>query len=251
MVRECIVFVFLTRFNEPATPCMEERLTRITINISHSNPFSFAGKVKSVVSIKKDYFRSHLPTWKGAICASFEGTHAGRYLAHDRTGTVIKSHNFFASIIITEKLALKSGEILDYGASFMSLQPGMRHEFSVLVQESDSTRALGDDTLPVVLSTPRLIAYLEHAAHHTVFPYLTEGQTTVGTWVNVRHLAATPLGMQVRFWAELIAVEGRRLRFRVEAWDEVEKVAEGEHERFIIDRARFEERLAQKEALKK
>ncbi|MCX8023764.1 MAG: thioesterase family protein [Thermanaerothrix sp.] len=132
----------------------------------------------------------------------------------------------------------------------MRLQPGLSNELTITVQESDSTRALGDETLPVVLSTPRLIAYLEHTAHHTILTYLDEGQTSVGTWVNVRHLAATPLGMQVRFRAELIVVEGRRLRFRVEAWDEVEKVAEGEHERFIIDRARFEERLAQKRVAK-
>lgn len=132
----------------------------------------------------------------------------------------------------------------------MSLQPGLSNELTITVQESDSTRALGDDTLPVVLSTPRLIAYLEHTAHHAILPHLGEGQTSVGTWVNVRHLAATPLGMQVRFRAELITVEGRRLHFRVEAWDEVEKVAEGEHERFIVDRARFEERLVQKRAAK-
>jgi len=129
----------------------------------------------------------------------------------------------------------------------MALQPGLVHEFSITVQESDSTRALGEDTLPVVLSTPRLIAYLEGAAHHAILPHLDEGQTSVGVLVNVRHLAATPLGMKARFRAELVAVEGRRLRFRVEAWDEVEKIAEGEHERFIIDRARFEERLAQKQ----
>jgi fluoroacetyl-CoA thioesterase len=132
----------------------------------------------------------------------------------------------------------------------MSLQPGLSNELTITVQESDSTRALGDESLPVVLSTPRLIAYLEHTAHHTIFPHLEAGQTSVGTLVNVRHLAATPLGMQVRFRAELVAVEGRRLRFRVEAWDEVEKIAEGEHERFVIDRARFEERLVKKRAVK-
>lgn len=132
----------------------------------------------------------------------------------------------------------------------MALQPGLSYEWMITVQEHDTTRALGDDTLPVVLSTPRLIACLEHAAHHTLLPHLGEGQTSVGTLVHVCHLAATPLGMQARFRAEVVAVEGRRVRFRVEAWDEVEKIAEGEHERFIIERARFEERLAQKAASK-
>ncbi|WP_299025119.1 thioesterase family protein [uncultured Thermanaerothrix sp.] len=130
----------------------------------------------------------------------------------------------------------------------MNLQPGLSNELTLVVQESDSTRALGDDTLPVVLSTPRLIAYLEHTAHHAIYSHLEAGQTSVGTLVNVRHMAATPLGMRVRFRAEVVAVNGRRVRFRVEAWDEVEKIAEGEHERFIIDRARFEERLAQKQS---
>jgi len=65
--------------------------------------------------------------------------------------------------------------------------------------------------------------------------------------VSLRHLAATPVGMQVRFRTELVEVDRRQLRFKIEAWDEVEKIAEGENERFIIDRARFDERLAQKQ----
>jgi fluoroacetyl-CoA thioesterase len=68
----------------------------------------------------------------------------------------------------------------------------------------------------------------------------------VGSLVNVRHLAATPVGMQVRIRAELLEVDGRRVRFKVEAWDAVDKIAEGEHERFIIDKARFNERLEKK-----
>jgi fluoroacetyl-CoA thioesterase len=90
-----------------------------------------------------------------------------------------------------------------------------------------------------VLATPRLISFMERTAHLAVLPYLAEGQSTVGVHVDVRHLAATPVGMEVRFRAELVEVDRRRLRFKVEAWDEVEKIGEGEHERFIIDWQRF------------
>ncbi len=65
--------------------------------------------------------------------------------------------------------------------------------------------------------------------------------------VNVRHLASTPIGMKVRFRSELLEIDRRRLRFKVEAWDEVEKIAEGEHERFIIDWEKYYLRLAEKQ----
>jgi predicted thioesterase len=90
-----------------------------------------------------------------------------------------------------------------------------------------------------VLATPRLISFLERTAHMAVFPLLDEGQSTVGTLVNLRHLAATPVGMEVRFRAELVEVDRRRLLFKIEAWDEVEKIGEGTHERYIIDLERF------------
>lgn len=128
----------------------------------------------------------------------------------------------------------------------MTLEPGLTHEMHLTVQESDTARASGGETLPPVLSTPRLIGYLERTAHQALLPHLAEGQSSVGTLVNIRHLAATPVGMNVRFVAELIGVEGRRMVFKVEAWDEVEKIAEGEHERFVIDTARFAERLTKK-----
>lgn len=129
----------------------------------------------------------------------------------------------------------------------MTLAPGMSFETRITVKESDTARASGGGSLPAVFSTPRLVGNLESTAHQLILPHLAEGQTSVGVSVNVRHMAATPVGMQVRFRAELLEVDRRRLRFKVEAWDEVEKIAEGEHERFIIDEARFAERLAQKQ----
>jgi fluoroacetyl-CoA thioesterase len=128
----------------------------------------------------------------------------------------------------------------------MPLEPGLINEMTLTVQESDTARSSAGESLPPVLSTPRLIGFMERTAHQSVLPYLQPGQTTVGTLVNIRHLAATPVGMQVRFRTELLQVEGRRLVFKVEAFDELEKIGDGEHERFIIDASRFEERLKKK-----
>lgn len=133
----------------------------------------------------------------------------------------------------------------------MVLEPGIVNEIRMTVEESDTARVSGGESLPPVLSTPRMISFMERAAHQAILPYLAEGQTSVGAMVNIRHMGATPIGMEVRFRAELVEVDRRQLRFKVEAWDEVEKVGEGEHERFIIDRSRFDERLAQKQAMLK
>jgi predicted thioesterase len=133
----------------------------------------------------------------------------------------------------------------------MALEPGLVNEMFITVEEGDTARVSGGETLPPVLSTPRMISYMERTAHQALLPFLAEGQTSVGTVVNIRHLGATPVGMQVRFRAELLEVDRRRLRFKVEAFDAVEKVGEGEHERFIVDQGRFDERLAQKKAMLK
>lgn len=129
----------------------------------------------------------------------------------------------------------------------MSIEPGLVGEFNLTVEESDTARASGGESLPPVLSTPRIVSYLERTAHNSLIPFFSAGQTSVGMTVSLSHLAATPVGMKVHFRAELVAVDGRRLRFKIEAWDEVEKIAEGEHERFVIDEARFYERLARKQ----
>lgn len=133
----------------------------------------------------------------------------------------------------------------------MAIEVGLVNEMTMIVQESDTARMNGGESLPPVMSTPRIISYMERTAHYAILPFLADGQTSVGTVVNVRHLAATPVGMEIRFRAELIEVDRRRLKFKVEAWDAAEKVGEGEHERFIIDRAKFDERLAQKQAMLK
>ena len=101
-----------------------------------------------------------------------------------------------------------------------------------------------------VLGTPYLISHLEFTARNSVLPYLDPGFDTVGARVDVRHLAATPLGMEVTFQSELIEVEDRRLRFRVQAFDEKEMISEGTHERGIINIERFTARVQAKAAAK-
>jgi len=104
---------------------------------------------------------------------------------------------------------------------------------------------LGDDEARV-LSTPHLIAYMEWASRNAIKPFLADNQDSVGTVVNIRHLAATPVGMSVQFTATVLNVEDRRVTFRVEARDEKELVGEGTHERFIVDIGKFIARLAAK-----
>ena len=110
----------------------------------------------------------------------------------------------------------------------MAIEAGLVGELTLVVRDSDTARFSGGETMPPVLSTPRVIGMLERAAHRAILPYLAEGQSSVGAQVNIRHMAATPVGFQVRFRAELLEVDGRRLRFKVEAWDEQDKIAEGE-----------------------
>lgn len=131
----------------------------------------------------------------------------------------------------------------------MPLEPGLTGELTITVAETDTARYSGGEEYPPVLSTPRMIGYMERTAHNTLKPYLQPGQGSVGVVVNIQHLAATPVGMPVTFKAQVLEVDGRRVRFKVEAWDALEKIGEGEHVRFITDRQRFDERLAQKQAL--
>ena len=125
------------------------------------------------------------------------------------------------------------------------LEPGLSHEKTITVTDDVAIHFLGPEVTPG-LSTPATIMQLEMTAHDAVQPHLAPGQNTVGVVVNVAHLAATPVGMKVTFRATLTKVEDRRLTFSVEAHDEKEKIAEGTHQRFIIDVARFAARLKAK-----
>jgi fluoroacetyl-CoA thioesterase len=132
-----------------------------------------------------------------------------------------------------------------------AIEPGLTNEMSYLVEQRHLANYWGSGQA-AVLATPALVAFCEECARLTVDPLLPQGQQTVGVWIGLRHLAATPPGMRVTVRAELLQVEGRRLRFQVEAWDEVERVivivgeGEVEHERFVVDVERFEGRLREK-----
>lgn len=118
------------------------------------------------------------------------------------------------------------------------LLPGSIGEATVQVTAGNTAEAYGSGLLPV-FSTPAMIALMEEAAVNCTGKYLEEGTTTVGTALNVRHLAATPMGLGVRARAELTEVSGRRLTFHVEAYDDREMIGEGTHERFIIQSDKF------------
>ncbi len=114
----------------------------------------------------------------------------------------------------------------------------------MVVTEAEAIHFMGSGIR--ALSTPSMILWLEITARNAVLPLLEPGQDTVGTLVNVAHLAATPLGMKVTCRATLNAIDRRRLTFAVEAYDEKEKIGEGTHERFVIDVQRYAERLSAK-----
>jgi fluoroacetyl-CoA thioesterase len=124
--------------------------------------------------------------------------------------------------------------------------PGAVHEVSRIVTPEVTADAMGNRGVQV-LATPFLIGLLENAAAGVLIPHLPPGASTVGTMVEMRHLAATPVGMTVRAKATLLEGDGRRYLFQVEAWDDTDKVAEGRHERAVVPNlARFLERVMKK-----
>lgn len=122
---------------------------------------------------------------------------------------------------------------------------GTKGEQKLLVTSEVAIDFLGLDG-PRVLSTPHMIGYMERTCRDAVLPLLDPGHDTVGTHVDVSHLAAAPMGMMVTFHAEVTGVADRRIQFRVEAFDEKEKIGEGTHERAIINVAKFAARMAGK-----
>jgi fluoroacetyl-CoA thioesterase len=127
----------------------------------------------------------------------------------------------------------------------MGLEPGATNTLTIVVDESMTADRFGNTGVHV-LATPMLVSYFELAAHQLVMPALEPGQGTVGSHIDIRHLAATPIGMRVTFRATLTERDGRRLVFRVEADDERDHVGEGTHERFFVDMQRFMGRIATK-----
>jgi len=122
---------------------------------------------------------------------------------------------------------------------------GTKLELKLLVDNEVAIDFLGMEGARV-LATPWMIGWMERTCRNAVLPFLEPGHDTVGTHVDVYHLAATPMGMMVTFKAEVIGVQDRRVRFKVEAWDEKDKAGEGTHERAIVNVARFAAKMQSK-----
>ncbi len=122
---------------------------------------------------------------------------------------------------------------------------GSRAEQKLLVTSEVAITFMGVEGARV-LSTPHMIGYMERTCRDLVLSQLAPGYDTVGTHVDVYHLAAAPIGASVTFSAEIVGVSDRRVDFRVEAWNEEEKIGEGAHERAIVSVARFATRMAAK-----
>jgi len=132
---------------------------------------------------------------------------------------------------------------------FEQIVPGLVGESETKVVQEKTAQHLGSGSVSV-FATPEMVLLMEMAGVAAVDHLLPEDYHTVGMRIDVSHLAATPLGMTVRARAELQRVEGRKLTFRVEASDDLEKIGEGIHERMIINLARFKERAEAKRARK-
>ena len=130
----------------------------------------------------------------------------------------------------------------------MDIKPGATAEIGLTVTENMTAHAMGNRGVHV-FATPYVIGLLEDAAGAVMRPHYPPGGGSVGTMVEMKHLAATPVGMKVRAKATLLESDGKRYLFSVEAWDEKEKIAEGRHERFVVpDMERFLARAMKKSA---
>lgn len=127
----------------------------------------------------------------------------------------------------------------------MSIPIGLKGRAEELVTEQNTARAACSGALPVY-GTPFLCALMEKAAWTSIAPYLAQGESTVGTRLEISHLSATPVGMTVRAESEVTAVEGRKLTLKVSAYDGKGLIGEGTHERFIVSDERFLQKAAGK-----
>lgn len=135
-----------------------------------------------------------------------------------------------------------------------TFQPGLRFTWQYTVPERATVPNIYHDTLfcrdmPDVLATGYLVGMMELACLHGMMPYVDwPREQSLGTMVSFRHLAPSAPGTTLTIHGEVLEVDGRRVRFQVEAWDGVEKVCEGTHERCLIDAGRFADKLARKRA---
>jgi len=133
-----------------------------------------------------------------------------------------------------------------------TLQPGIEHEFTIRITDSKTVPALYPESsefqvMPEVFATGYMIGFIEWTCIQALNPHLEwPEEQTVGTHIDVSHLAATPPGLEVTAKVKLVAVDGRRLLFEVEAHDGIDLIARGKHERFIINKRKFDGKMMEK-----
>ena len=127
----------------------------------------------------------------------------------------------------------------------MEITVGMKGEVGTLAEREDTAKEVGSGSL-LVYATPCMVALMEGAACEAIQEALSDSQTTVGTELNIQHISATPVGLEVRAEAEVIAVEGKVITFEVKAFDEAGEIGKGTHKRVIVNTQKFLEKAYDK-----
>lgn len=118
------------------------------------------------------------------------------------------------------------------------IEVGLKYESQVVVSQNNTAKTLGSGDMEV-FATPAMVALMENAAMMAVAEHLDEGASSVGVEISTSHIKASALGATITASAELVAIDGRKLSFKVKAWDEAGTIGEGNHTRFVVDRERF------------
>lgn len=127
----------------------------------------------------------------------------------------------------------------------MAIEIGTKGYADALVEQEDTAKVVGSGNL-LVYATPCMVALMEGAACESIAPFLADGESSVGTMMQLSHTSATPVGMEVRAESEVTAVEGRKVTFSIKAYDEAGEIGNAIHERFIIKVDRFLEKTYDK-----
>ena len=127
----------------------------------------------------------------------------------------------------------------------MEITVGMKGEVATLAEREDTAKEVGSGSL-LVYATPCMVALMEGAACEAIQEALSDSQTTVGTELNIQHISATPVGLEVRAEAEVVAVDGKVITFEVKAFDEAGEIGKGTHKRVIVNTQKFLEKAYDK-----
>lgn len=125
------------------------------------------------------------------------------------------------------------------------LETGIKGHQEIIVTQELTAKNMGSGVMDV-FATPAMLALMEKTAFMSVMPHLNEGCGSVGTKVEIEHIASSPVGMKITCDSELVGIEGRKLVFKVEAYDSKGLIGKGTHERFIIESAKFQEKADKK-----